>query len=185
MQFSCPECEHAPFPTLKGWKRHMTSVHGGYTPDQLAEATHSDSEGTSITGDESLESAIGKLPATEAEGEARAQAEEEATQPRTLTKEQKAAAKRIKAKFDALKQRVSGDIPEQIFKFGGIELDDKEKQLLSDSIETSFEVFGVDFEVQPFAFTIRNPFIVLLYPLLVIAFITVSKIIAAKENKPE
>jgi len=185
MEFICPECEHSPFTTLKGWKRHLTAVHNGYTPEQVEAVTHSESEGTAVTGESALESAIAGLPDTEDEAESRQMAA--ADRPPELTKEQRAAAKRIRAKFDSLKQRISADIPEQVFRFGGIELTEQEKGLLSDSIQTSFEVFGIDFEVQPFSFTVRNPFIVLLYPLLVIGFITVTKIFQAKQNeeKPE
>lgn len=186
MEFICPECEHAPFPTLKGWKRHMTAVHQGYTPDQLNDASGSNEEGKALVGGsdgtlESLESAIANLPATEGEQQQREiEVEQQRTQP---TKEQRAAAKRIKARFDTLREQISGEIPAEIFNIGGMEPSEKQKKMLKDSIETTFEVFGIDFEVQPWNLTVRNPFLIMLYPLIVISWIVISAIMKQKQTE--
>lgn len=178
--YQCPECERKPFPTIGGWKRHMSATHQGYTTDQLNDIIGSGDEGVALAGGESLEDAINNLPLTEHDGAAAQQ--QETQQSREQTKEMKAAAKRIKMRFDNLKNTVSSDVPKQAFKAAGIELTEKESNWLSESIQTSFDVFGINFEVEPLNFTIRNPFWVILYPIMVIAFIVFGKIMEQKKQ---
>lgn len=181
MEFICPECEHTPYPTLKGWKRHMTAVHSGFSPDQLAAASGGSKEGAQLAGGEesSLADAIENMPTVET----REPAAGSAAETPQLSKEQRAAAKRIKARFDALRDRISSDIPDQVFQVGGVTMTDTQRKMLKESIETSFEVFGVDFEVQPWNLTIRSPFMILLYPLIVIAWIVISAIMKQKAGE--
>ena len=186
--FQCPECDRQPFPTIKGWKSHMTRTHSGFTSEQLNEAMGGNNEGVALSGANSLEDEIANLPLTEEDAAAQSILSEQerrvaTEQQREVSKEARAAAKRIRLKFDNLKKKVSTDVPEQIFKYGGIEMDAEQKQWLGESIETSFDVFGINFEVEPLNFTVRNPLWVLLYPVLVIAFIVASKIMDSKKQQ--
>lgn len=170
MPFQCPECDREPFKTLRSWKSHMTAAHSGYTGEQLEELTSNSNEGMQVVGEESLESAIAKLPTSEEELGKEETPEPSAEQKKAI----KAASKRIRAKFDSLKSKIATDVPDQAFKYAGIDIEESDKKWLGESIELALEVFGVDFEVQPVGMTIRNPFVILLYPLLVIIIITLG-----------
>lgn len=185
MNFPCPECEtERIFPTLAGWKRHMTSMHNGYTADQVEEVQSSKDEGLAVAGGENLLTAVSRMPTSE---DALDKDRDETPKLSAAEKKDlKERNKRIRARFDTLRKRISTDVPEDAFRYAGIELEEKDKELLGEAIDLSLEVVGVDFEVSPIAFTVRNPFIILLYPLFVIAIIVVKTFIQrASENKED
>jgi hypothetical protein len=181
--FKCPECEREPYATLPAWKRHMTSVHSGYTADQVQEASGGGQEGVALSGEKDLDSAIASL--TEDEETTTTEQEEEEGEPQISAETRKAmkqASKRIRARLDSLKEKISKDVPQEAFKFAGVDLEESESQWLADSINTAFDVFGVEFEVEPRSLTIRNPWLVLLYPILVISYIVIVRLFKPKEE---
>lgn len=156
----------------------MASSHGGYTGEQLQDVTSDRNEGIQVSGERSLDEAIAKLPEDEND-----LGKEEAEPTPEQKKQIKAASKRIRAKFETLKAKISTEVPDQAFRYAGIEVNDSDKKWLGESIDLALEVFGVDFEVQPVGLTIKNPIFILLYPLIVVVIIIVGAMMKGKKEE--
>lgn len=173
MTYQCPDCQRS-FKKLGGWKRHMTATHEGYTADQLRDAT-STNEGAAVTGHVDFVSAAASMPESETAYSAPEVETVETEEEQESIRASKVVKKKMRARMDTLKKKLANDMPEQAFRRAGIVLDQDDKQWLGESIETSLEVFGIEFEVEQKNVTVRNPLWVLLYPLLVVTLIVFNK----------
>jgi len=61
------------------------------------------------------------------------------------------------------------------------ELDKEEKDLLTDAIETVFEVLDIEIQIEPVSWTLTSIYWVLSYPIVVFLFLFVSKKAKAQE----
>jgi hypothetical protein len=68
------------------------------------------------------------------------------------------------------------------------ELDEDEKDILTDSIETVFEVLDIEIKIEPLAMELTSIWWVLSYPILAFAFLFFSKksqIVSKQEQEPQ
>lgn len=66
-------------------------------------------------------------------------------------------------------------------------LDDEERDLLTDSIETVFEVLDIEFQIEPLTLTFTSIWWILSYPLLAFGFLFLSKksLVMEREQKEQ
>ena len=147
------------FPTLKGWKGHMTRQHGSYSDTQL----------NSLLGATAPDPEQGRAQfLAEADGvsEAPAEVPSPATSSTSAAKVPGPApepVKRVTFKSKKLKKFFSS-IPEVILKSKGIEPDEDDKELIDTATEMLEEMFGVAFEVPEDLWVIRSRWLAMLFP---------------------
>lgn len=145
MDYSCVHCEGKAFTTLRGWKQHMSTKHGGYDETDVAQASGS------VVSEENVEARMqdfastisqsGELgdatPSGEAPVYASAPPVGEPARPPVRTV--KATPKRLK--------KVLSAIPTKMLEGANIELDDEDKEALEEAGDFLVDVFGVEFEI--------------------------------------
>ncbi len=167
-KYPCPR-EHKGRPivieTLRGWKKHMSYAHKGYTEQEL-EAV--------------MTQARGQTPAAEGKGRDQFLSEAEAGPPKSETEQPpdgevgRGAAqtlhdmgeptKRIPFKSRKLKKFLS-NIPEIFLRSKGITPDDDDKDLMDGATELLEEMFGISFEIPETMWVIRSRFVAVVFPL--------------------
>lgn len=149
--------------SVRGWKKHMTRNHSGYTDEQLAAivgAAPPDRqrgreaflfEAGKVPGQD--ESAIGEK--TDAEGTGSPDPEQAAAAP---------VSKVVPLKMRKLKKAMAS-LPLVFLKAKGIEVDDDDREIIDGAQEILEDMFGVSIEVPESAWVIRSRLIALLFPL--------------------
>lgn len=173
--------------TIRGWKKHMTKQHGEWTQEQLAvlvgASTPNPEAGRSLFLSEDAAAPEGKPDdGTEAPG---TPTDTEAASVKLKTD---AASRKVSAKMNKMQKKFADKIPQLLNKAleqKGAEwqLDDSDKELLSESVENCFDVLDVEFAMAPISAKLSNPLWVLLLPLLALAIIFGPK--AAANIKPK
>jgi len=160
------------FPTVRGWKGHMSRSHDGYDEKQLAAIVgavetdpvagraaflaESDSPSVDTPG-------VGKEAAVNTDGEGVAGQGRPTVQPPE-------PVKRVPLKSERFLKFLN-TLPEKIFKEKGIELDDEDKEMMATGTEMMEGLFGVAFEVPESIWVIRSRWMALLFPLGAIALV--------------
>lgn len=139
--------------SLQGWKSHMSAAHGGYsdteleeiagkTEDNLKERMSHLADIVGELGENKPEETYSKIPDA---------------QPIPIPE-----AKRIKATPKKLK-KILGDIPAQILRAQGIELDSDDTDAMEEAAEFLAGIFGVEFAVPESKYLIQSRFFALLW----------------------
>lgn len=176
--YFCPRgCEPPkPLNTLRKWKRHMSVMHGGFLPGELAAATGGDQEGVAITGETSFDNFAASMPEDASElrsdyqppepivdiSEVRARAEENARD-----EAQKVVSKKVRARLDSFKKKLTGDWPMKFFAMKGIDLLQDERDMIRDAFDMALEMLDIQIEVQPLGWRITNPLYIIAFPFVV------------------
>jgi hypothetical protein len=87
--------------------------------------------------------------------------------------------KKVRRAMNRFKTKIS-DVPilwfhQQAKSHPEWELDDDEKELIKDSVETVFDVLDIEVEIQPLSWTLTSIWWVLSYPLLAFVFLFLTK----------
>lgn len=158
------------FPTVRGWKGHMSRSHDGYDEKQLA----------AIVGAVEVDPAAGRLtflgesdsPSVDTPGagkETSGGTGEGGTEPRP-TAPAPEPVKRVPLKSERF-MKFLNTLPEKIFKEKGIELDDEDREMMATGTEMMEGLFGVAFEVPESMWVIRSRWMALLFPVAAIALV--------------
>lgn len=173
--------------TVRGWKKHMTRNHDGYTEEQL----------TAVVGATAPDAGVGRdLFLNEIESGVQASIGGEvkpiddatgAATPPVVDIRTDATSRKLSAKMNKMKKNFADQIPKIVnaaLKQKGDEwiMDDSDKEMLSESVESCFDVLDIQFQMAPMGFVLENPLWVLLYPVLTLAFIFGIK---AVKNQPQ
>jgi hypothetical protein len=138
--------------SLQGWKQHMTGAHGGYTDAELEEIAGGKSE-------DDLQARMSNLASTLGES---AEAKVDEPTPRTELPPQPPEGKRVKATPKKLK-KILGDIPAQILRAQGIELDSDDTEAMEEAAEFLAGIFGIEFVVPESKTVIQSRFFALVW----------------------
>jgi len=156
------------FPTVRGWKGHMSRSHDGYDEKQLA----------AIVGAVDVDPAAGRAAFLAESDSLPIDAGPPDTAKGASTEELGSAAKaaapepvkRVPLKSERFLKFLN-TLPEKIFKEKGIELDDEDKEMMATGTEMMEGLFGVAFEVPESMWVIRSRWMALLFPLGAIALV--------------
>jgi hypothetical protein len=177
--------------TIRGWKKHMTKQHGGFSDEELSAIIASVPMPSSPSGSESGKDAFLK------ENEAPLPGAIPIDRPRNTPEEEQAKAVKIKTdemakrynqRINKMRKRISEALPravgEAVKKKGPIwQLSQDDSELLSESVENSLDVLDIDFQITPISATLTNPLWVLLLPFLALLLIFVPKAMLAAEEE--
>lgn len=147
MEFTCarPDCGKS-FIKLRGWKNHMSRVHGGYDEDDVAQVT----AGGSSSSEEDVQARMQAFAASLSPGGTVESAVPEATvaagQPVAASPPPPPTVKTVKASPKKLK-KILASIPQVLLENAGITLDEEDKEALEEAGEFLSDIFGVEFEV--------------------------------------
>lgn len=175
MVLECPRgCKRRgrpiPLKNLSGWKKHMTQVHGSYSPEELAATAGGGIEATRPTGHDTLEDYQATLGHTEEEIPS-AQAGADAGQAAPAAPaETTVRARKVTAGMKKFRKMIN-EIPKSIFKGQGIEISDEEQDSIDEAMDFLQDLFGLEIEVPEKNLIIRSRFLALLYPICVLLFI--------------
>lgn len=175
------------FSQFKNWKRHMTDIHGGASPEELEAANAL--IGTVHTTTRSQ----GELD-IDADPDAKARREAKAPEPDEKEKARIAQAKRvnkeINERFEQTKHLMFTGVPAQLF--GALaraqdapefRLSEGESKLIEEGFETLMLALGINWEIEPINVTVKSPIWLLLYPLAIMATIFLGKKSAVDKRK--
>lgn len=190
-QFSCPKgClrrgKPVPLNTLRGWKRHMSVEHGGYSDEELRAATQgAGEEGAHLSGSPSLKDFTATLP-EKADAPAPQPGAAPGAAPAPNPELEKERARRVRAEKITKQMRDTiSAMPGQLFdtisdlrKEPGWKLSDKEQERIADAISLCLEALPVEFEVQPYVIRVDKPLWFLLFPIAVLLFVFGAKAVA-------
>jgi len=194
-QYECPEgCKGQggkPIAaTIRGWKKHMTKQHGGYTDEQLS-AIVGAAPASPEAGRELFLSEAGETPQTSAEAAAAAPAPEPSPE-KVVEIKTDAAARKLSAKMNKMQKKLAEAIPAilntKLETAGGEwKMSDSDKEFLSEAFENCFDVLDVEFRVAPISKTLTSPLWVLLLPVIALAVIYIPKVMqnAGKVGKED
>jgi hypothetical protein len=189
--YECPlGCKHSgnlPIAaTVRGWKRHMTSTHEGWTNEQL--------EAACGTGPKNSEAGRAIFLGEADSGEpARDNAKTPQVTPGPPSPEKlaeiktDAAAKKLNAKMSKIKRQFAEKIPQMLnaallAKGPEWTMDQGDMDMVTESVESCFDMLEINFQIAPIGATLKNPLWVLIYPLVVLCAIFIVK---AVKNAPE
>jgi hypothetical protein len=147
MDFTCVHCEDKSFTTLRGWKQHMSTKHGGYDEQDIARITGATaSEDNVIARMSAFADTIGGGEPGGATGSgddgqsAGTPASQPPASPRPpVVRVVKATPKRLK--------KILSAIPTKMLEGTGIELDSEDIEALEEAGDFLVEIFGVEFEI--------------------------------------
>lgn len=208
MQINCPRgCTRKgkpiPINSLRGWKRHMTAKHGGWENPEMDSAmlsagTATPGEGEQVPGVEAdFSSFANDLPDSENGAPATASpagpTDQAAPPPATFSKvKTDAASQRLTKKMEKVKRQLAEALPRAVDVFTADKgpewkLDDSQRDMLTDAVESVFDMLDVSFEIQQFNVQLRSRFWIFLYPLTVLIMIFATKAARApkQETEPE
>jgi hypothetical protein len=181
----------------RGWKKHMTRQHGGYTQEQLAAALGAVAPDSEVGRDLFLSEADGVTDSPsnrdgdtgEEQGEGKISSPEKIKEIKT-----DAAARKLSAKFNKFQKKITEQLTKALSsaveeKGSEWAMDEGDQEMFKESLENCFEVLDVEFNIAPITAQLTNPLWVLLMPLLALALIFVPKAIKnlpkeKEENKP-
>lgn len=189
-----------PINSLRGWKRHMTAKHGGWDDPEmetavLAAGTEPAANGGPVPGAGSdFTSFANDLPDSEGGAVASAVApdgvtDQAAPAPATFSKvKTDAASARLTKKMEKVKRQLAEALPRAVDVFTADKgpewkLDDSQRDMLTDAVESVFDMLDVQFEIQQFNVQLKSRFWILLYPITVLLMIFATK--AAKNQVTE
>lgn len=179
------------FAFLKGWKRHYTNKHTTWTQEELEQVV-AQARGTegAESSEGSFDSFAATLPETEADipPSSGAAAATPGPTPQTTTVKTDAAAKKLAAKAAKLKREIATALPraveQALLRKGPTWAMSKEqKEMLTDSIESVFDVLDVQFQIQQYNVELKSRIWVFLYPVAVL--LAILGLIAAKNTDTE
>lgn len=189
--YICPRgCKpKKPITSLRGWKTHMSVMHNGFSAEEVATATGSGGEGVRLIGQPDFDTYAARMPEDASGLGAQAETMDTAsnvnmseTEPIESTTPVIVTPKRIKAKMNKLKKRLSTDLPNTFFTKRGMPLDSEDKDMLSEAFDMVFDVLDIGFAIEPYSVTIKNRIFVFLYPVLVMAGLFVIKTVENAES---
>ena len=184
--------------TLKGWKHHMTKQHGGYTSDELnvlnvgAEAQNIGGNRTAGELYEQAGESEFETPAPPPNGAAaQASAPAPAPEPLRVSPEMRKLQKQINEQMEKSKSVIVKAVPKELFHRLAVNRNDPSLELTleeTESIESALNTFllalGVNWEIEPWAITLKSKFWLLLYPLAVVFFVFARKTAGKTATKP-
>lgn len=181
----CPDCS-SEFESLRGWKRHMSMTHGGWTEDQVAKIAEnlSSEQGAVATGFQSFEEAEAALSSSQVD------TEEEKPRKRRATKTQKEVSGELKKKFDA----VCGSLAEIAVSsidslltssFQSEPMTESEKKSIKEAIEFPLVALNTQIEVEPVNVTITSWKSTLIVPVVAILAVVLSHLFSMPLKGPE
>lgn len=175
--------------TIRGWKKHMTRQHGGYTEEQLAAILSTNAPDTEKGRDLFLNE-IDSASSVDAESASSPAETGDAANPSPVPPvplKTDATAKKFRAEMTKMKEQISSGVCDAI----NIKLKDspewqlekEESEAVAESIQNALKILDIELAVQPIQWTFTSPFWVLLMPLLTLIIIFGKK--AAKNGPSE
>ncbi len=143
-EVTCQKCRKV-CASLQGWKRHMSSSHGGYDTQDLIEAVGENSAESADNVRERMDRFASTLPG----GETQPKTERDGTTPvgsGTPPAPGMPGERRVRATPKKLK-KILGGIPARMLEESKIELDSEDRDALDEAGEFLADVFGVEFSV--------------------------------------
>jgi hypothetical protein len=178
--------------SVRGWKKHMSRQHGGYTQEELNAILGSSTPDLESGRAAFLSAADDNAPPAETGGQG---GEKTAAAPGPSPEELKslrtdATAKRLSAKMNKFKKSIADKLPQAVnnaFKDKGPEwaMDEEERAMLSEALENCFEVLDIDFQIAPIGMVLSNPLWVLLLPIATLLLIFGMKAVKNKKTEAE
>jgi len=168
--------------TVRGWKVHMTRQHSEYTQEQLQQVLGASGGNTEEGRSQFLAELEREGDAPGALGDAVASPTKDNPTPtdpapeKTVALKTDATGKKLSAKFNKFKTRLADQFPKAIdaaLKDKGSEwqMDESDRGILTESIESCFEVLDIEFKVAPINMQLSNPLWVLLLPVLALLLV--------------
>lgn len=192
--YECPEgCkaqgERPIAASIRGWKKHMTRQHQGYTQEQL-DAIVGATPPSSQAGKDLFLSEFDdadKVAPHATDGVAGEGGGSVASPDKTVEVKTDAAARKLSAKMNKMQAKFAKKIPEimnNALKSQGDEwqMADDDKETLAEAIENCFEVLDVEFRVAPISKVLTNPLWVFMLPIFALLLIFLPK---AMKNLPQ
>lgn len=163
----------------------MSSKHGGYSEDEIRQATGSSDEAMFAAGEESFADYAATLP-EDANDLLRepAPTEQDIEEQQRIAQEKErktariALSKKMKKKMEAFRNQLSTTLPSLFFdrmaekhEQPGWRLSKDEKEAIKDSVETFMELADVEFAFNPIEIQLTSIWWVVLYPIATIGIV--------------
>ena len=184
------------YPTIRGWKGHLTRTHGGFDETQLAAIVGAAPPDTERGRELFLSEAEG-TPTNKEAGESSGAQDNSGglpPQPDTVNIKKEQMARKFSARMNKFKEKLAARLTQGINliavdKSPEWALSEDDEKLFSESLENCFEILDIDFQIKPVQKTLENPLWVLALPLAALLMIFLPKIMKAaaqkgKENAP-
>lgn len=182
--------------TIRGWKKHMTRNHEGYSESELAAIIMTETTKDSTVGRETFLSEAETDPSlyikdgavTDKPPQGSIDAETEAR--KTVELKTDAAAKKFNAKLNKMKKALADKFPTVVA--GAVrergpewQLESDDTEILSEAVENCFDVLDIDFRIAPYNMVLSNPLWVLLLPILALVIVFAPKAVKSAQLHKE
>jgi hypothetical protein len=144
MDFRCATCDDKSFTTLRGWKQHMSTKHGGYDETDIARVSGATSSEEKVS--ERMSAFAKTIEGGEPGGESVSGEDSRAGTSSSPDPPRPPVVRTVKATPKRLKKVLSA-IPTKMLEGVGIELDSEDKEALEEAGDFLVEIFGVEFEI--------------------------------------